>query len=40
MSAPRVFLVLCAMPRKDGDRMLLTAKGPGFTAGVLILDNR
>jgi alkylresorcinol/alkylpyrone synthase len=41
MSAPTVLYVLDAMLRKEPRcRMLLTALGPGFTVGFLILDNR
>jgi len=41
MSSPTVLFVLRAMLRKQvRRRMLLTAMGPGFTAGFLVLDNR
>ena len=41
MSSPTVLFVLRALLRKQvRRRMLLTAMGPGFTAGFLVLDNR
>ena len=41
MSAPTVLFVLQAMLHKQlRRRMLLTALGPGFSAGFLVLDNR
>ena len=41
MSAPTVLYVLGAVLRKEPRcRMLLTAMGPGFSVGFLILDNR
>ena len=41
MSAPTVLFVLDAMLRKHaGCRMMLTAMGPGFSAGFLVLGGK